>query len=81
MEAAWVALGIWAATAAGLFGQQQANARSMKQRQDDTNTHLVLLNGKTFDSHREIGAIIGAFNSLPCRASSKPIDCPTLESE
>jgi hypothetical protein len=79
MEAAWVALGIWAVTAAGLFGQQQANARSMKQRQDDTNTHLMLLNGKTFDSHREIGSLIGAFNSLPCRGSVAPVDCLVLE--
>jgi hypothetical protein len=48
---------------------------AMNKRLDDTNEHLRLLNNKTFDSHREIGAIMGAFNALDCRRGVKDLDC------
>jgi hypothetical protein len=64
----------WGLTVAALMGQNWANTRTMKQRQDDTNAHLRQLNSKTFDSHREIGQLIGAMQSLPCRTKSATVD-------
>jgi hypothetical protein len=70
---------IWLVSVAALAGQSWANTRALKLRQDDTNAHLMLLNNKTFTSHREIGSLVGAFNGLPCRSGFKPISCKTIE--
>ena len=71
---------IWLMSVAALGGQSWANTRILKSRQDTTNAHLTLLNDKTFTSHREIGQVMGAIESLPCRTGQVRV-CPVLTQE
>lgn len=66
--------------AASLAGQNWANTNILKARQDTTNAHLQLLNDKTFTSHREIGQLMGAIETLPCRDGGVKV-CPILKQE
>ena len=69
----------WGLTVAAIAGQNWANTRTLRTRQDATNEHLRLLNSKTFESHREIGALIGVVQSLPCKTGSSA--CPLSAAE
>ena len=62
---------------AALAGQSRANSTAMKEKQDLMNQHMILLNGQTFKSHREIGMVIGAMKSLPCmKHTDLEMSCP-----
>lgn len=83
MDPVWVAIGanigVWVVGVAVLAGQSRSNTTSIKEKQDLMNEHLLLLNNKTFTSHREIGKIIGTVSSLPCMAKTQPMHCPEDE--